>query len=224
MSTAAAFFDLEKTLSRHAVEMEVARHFYRRGLVPRSVILRAAYVYLKYNLGLISNFEELKQFGAWSFKGWRPADFEPVFAEIYDAQLRSAIFEEARREIERLKQDACKLYIVSSTYRFIVGPFAEELGFDGYYGCELETLDGRCTGRLTGTVFHQEKKADVVREIAAREGLSLEESWAFGDREQLLQLGNLGRMANSRRIRLPFHPGTLQNPCAGSAAAPDGVA
>ncbi len=41
---------------------------------------------------------------------------------------------------------AWRLAIVSSTYRFMVTPFAAELGLDAFCGCELESKGGRCMG------------------------------------------------------------------------------
>jgi len=42
-------------------------------------------------------------------------------------------------------------------------------------------VDGRCTGRLRGRIYHQEAKAECVRELAQRHGIALEHSYAFGD-------------------------------------------
>ena len=71
--------------------------------------------------------------------------------------------------------------IISSTYRFMVEPFAKELGIADFFGCELEQEGGVCTGRLQGAIYHQQKKADCVHALRERHGLSLEHSYAFGD-------------------------------------------
>ena len=83
--------------------------------------------------------------------------------------------------IGRFKEHDVDIYIVSSTYEFMVAPFAEAVGAIAGYGASLETEDGRCTGRLTGPLYHQQTKADLVRRLATERGYDLSGCWAFGD-------------------------------------------
>lgn len=177
----AAFFDLEKTLTPHAVEQEVALILARRRELPLASLLRVLFIYVQYDLGLISNFEDMKRFGAVLFEKRDHARDVGLMRALFDERLHRFIYPQARAVVDRFKALGFELYIVSSTYRFMAKPYADALGIERLHGVDLELdAEGRCTGRLTGTIFHQHKKAEVLQQ-AAREGISLADSWAFGD-------------------------------------------
>ncbi|MFZ5481839.1 MAG: HAD family hydrolase [Myxococcota bacterium] len=176
-----AFFDLERTLTRHAVEQAVGTASWRRGDLPTSGALRMAWAYLKYDLGLVGEFEALKRAGAVVFTGRDHARDVAQFLAWFAEEGRAAIFPEARAAVDAFRAGGVPVWIVSSTYDFMVAPYARELGCAGFFGCSLEVVDGRCTGRIAGTIWHQETKARAVREVAAAEGIDLAQSWAFGD-------------------------------------------
>ncbi len=137
--------------------------------------------YLRYNLGLIRRFEDLKAHGAHVFAGRDPDADRARLLELYTDRLQSGIFPEARRLVAQAMEAGMFVAIISSTYRFMVAPFAAEFGVEDFFGCDLEVTDGVCTGRLTGKVYHQRHKADCVRTLATDHGVSLPHSYAFGD-------------------------------------------
>jgi HAD superfamily hydrolase (TIGR01490 family) len=178
-----AFFDLEKTITADAAEQAGALHFYRLGEIPLTALLRVAMIYLKYNLGLISNFEDLKRSGAILFRGRAAARDQSILDQCFEARLKHSIYPDAIRLIRQFQEAAIPVYIISSTYRFIVEPYARRLGIEHYYGTQLEIIDGICTGKIVAEIYHQHNKARVVREIAERESIDLSRSYAFGDSE-----------------------------------------
>jgi HAD superfamily hydrolase (TIGR01490 family) len=176
----AAFFDLEKTLTPHATEQECALIFAKRGALPWSSLARVLYIYVKYDLGLISNFDEMKRFGAKIFIGRKHENDRQLMKTLFAERLHRFIYPQAHELMRRFKELGFEVYIVSSTYRFMVEPYAEALGVKRVYGVDLELKDGVCTGNITGTIYHQQFKAQVLHEAAA-EGISLADSYAFGD-------------------------------------------
>jgi len=179
---AGAFFDLERTLTPDAVEQAVAVTLWRRGELPSRSMARVLWCYLRYNLGMLRRFEDLKAEGARIFSGRDPARDETAAEEVFAKSLRARIYPEARALVEEMRARGIHVAIVSSTYAFLVAPYARDLGVADYSGCKLETDGaGRCTGRLTGEIPHQQNKARIVQATAAAEGLDLAHSWAFGD-------------------------------------------
>jgi HAD superfamily hydrolase (TIGR01490 family) len=177
----AAFFDLERTLTPHAVEQAVGTAMWRRGELPTSAVLRMAWAYVRYDLGLISDFEAIKRSGAVGFAGRDHARDVALYSAWWAESGRDAVYPEARAAVAAFHAAGVPVWIVSSTYDFMVAPYASELGCAGYFGTTLEVVDGRCTGRLVGTVWHQELKARALREVSEAHGIDLSESWAFGD-------------------------------------------
>jgi HAD superfamily hydrolase (TIGR01490 family) len=129
----------------------------------------------------LENFEEMKRFGAQVFKGRHHSTDVEQAKVFFEQRLRQAIYPEAESLIAKFRQNGFAFYIVSATYRFMVAPYAQHLGATHFWGCELEVVDGLCTGHIVGTVYHQEKKAQVLRELAQSSGIALEHSYAFGD-------------------------------------------
>jgi phosphoserine phosphatase len=62
------------------------------------------------------------------------------------------------------------------------------LVFDGGIGARSEVRDGVYTGRPEGPFTYREGKAQAIREVAAREGFDLSESWAYSDSESDLPM------------------------------------
>ncbi len=176
-----AFFDLERTITADAVEQVASLAMWRGGDVSTAQLMRVLWCYLRYNLGLIRRFEDLKAEGARVFTGREPEQDAALLEALYEKRLQQAIFPQARALIEEALDAEMLVAIVSSTYRFMVTPFARKLGIQSYFGCELEIEQGLCTGRLQGTIYHQEHKATCIRALAEQHGLSLEHSYAFGD-------------------------------------------
>jgi phosphoserine phosphatase len=60
--------------------------------------------------------------------------------------------------------------------------------FDGGIGMRSEIRDGVYTGRPAGPFTYREGKAEAIREVAAREGYDLAESFAYSDSESDLPM------------------------------------
>jgi HAD superfamily hydrolase (TIGR01490 family) len=177
--SAGVFFDLEKTFCADPVEQVAATAMWRLGELRNRDIARVLWCYLRYNLGLLGDFDALKAEGATVFRGRPLARDVARFAELYRDQLARRVFPEAADVARQAK--GYFLAFISSTYHFMVLPFADAHGFDASFGCHLSEVDGICTGELVGPVFHQEAKAECLRQLARAHGLDLAQSWAFGD-------------------------------------------
>jgi phosphoserine phosphatase len=55
------------------------------------------------------------------------------------------------------------------------------LGIDYVFANELDMEDGVVTGKVTGIVVDGNRKAQLLREIAEKEGIRLEQTIAVGD-------------------------------------------
>ena len=57
----------------------------------------------------------------------------------------------------------------------------KELGFDFIHANELEIKDGAVTGLPVGAIVDGARKAQLLEEIARREGISMQQTIAVGD-------------------------------------------
>jgi phosphoserine phosphatase len=87
----------------------------------------------------------------------------------------------ARTTLRTLRRLGFKCGVVSGGFRQVIAPLADELKLDFVAANELEIVDGKLTGRVTGPVVDRAGKADALREFAERAGVPLEQTVAVGD-------------------------------------------
>ncbi len=103
---------------------------------------------------------------------------ESVLAEIA-ASLK--ITEGAAHLISTLRKLGYKTAILSGGFNYFGNYLKDKLGIDYVYANELEIVDGKVTGNVTGTVVDGARKAELLKQLAVKEGISLEQVIAVGD-------------------------------------------
>ncbi len=89
--------------------------------------------------------------------------------------------EGAERLISTLKKMGYKTAILSGGFNYFGRYLQQRLGIDYVFANELEIRDGKVTGDVVGQVVDGQRKAALLREIAAKENISLEQVIAVGD-------------------------------------------
>lgn len=120
-------------------------------------------------------------------------DFDASFAErlallegldesvLQDIAANLPITEGAERLISTLKHLGYKTAILSGGFNYFGKYLQAKLGIDYVYANELDIKDGKVTGRVTGTIVNGERKAELLRELAVKENINLEQVIAVGD-------------------------------------------
>ena len=91
------------------------------------------------------------------------------------------ITEGAERLIRNLRLFGYKTAILSGGFNYFGEYLQRKLGIDYVYANELEIVDGKVTGRVTGHVVDGARKAELLHELAEKEGIRLEQTIAVGD-------------------------------------------
>ncbi len=89
--------------------------------------------------------------------------------------------EGAENLIATLKILGYKTAIISGGFTFMGHHLQQRLGIDYVFANELETRNGKVTGNVIGHIVDAERKAELLREIAQKEGIALEQVIAVGD-------------------------------------------
>ena len=100
---------------------------------------------------------------------------------IVDLGSRLPITPGAHRLLRTLKLLGYKTAIISGGFRCFATRLQQELGFDFVCANELALHEGMITGEAVGDIVTARRKADALQEIAAAEGLSMEQTIAIGD-------------------------------------------
>ena len=236
--TAAAFFDLDRTLLRRSSALALAGPFREHGVIGRGQLAKAAAWQLLFAArgAGAETVRKAAEDGLMVLKGFRVDDLRELVAGAMEPILKPLVYQEPLDLVARHRERGEPVYIVSATLQEIVEEIARELGFDGALGSTCEIVDGVYTGRsLRGA--HGDGKAAAVRELAAQEGFDLDASTAYSDSHTdlpfLEAVGNPvvvnpdrelrrsrggPRLADARvqRARLPVRAATASRRCSGS--------
>lgn len=87
----------------------------------------------------------------------------------------------ARTLVSTLKKLGHSVAVVSGGFTSVIEPILKELEINHYRANTLEIIDGKLSGKITGDVIDRAAKATALREFAAIEGVSLEQTIAIGD-------------------------------------------
>ncbi|TVP89683.1 MAG: phosphoserine phosphatase SerB [Pseudomonadaceae bacterium] len=103
---------------------------------------------------------------------------ETVLEEIAE---RLRLTEGAETLIAQLRRLGYKTAILSGGFSFFAERLQQRLGIDYVYANALPIVDGKVTGEVELPIVDGQRKADLLRELARREGISLEQTIAVGD-------------------------------------------
>lgn len=94
---------------------------------------------------------------------------------------RLQITEGAEHLIATLRQLGYRTAILSGGFTYFAKRLQQRLGIDHVYANELDIVDGYVTGEVRGEIVDGRRKAELLREIAGREGIDMQQVIAVGD-------------------------------------------
>ena len=91
------------------------------------------------------------------------------------------ITEGAERLISNLKRLGYRVGILSGGFTYFANHLKQRFGVDCVSANELDIVDGRLTGKVKGEIVNGEKKAELLRAMAADLGIDMRQTIAVGD-------------------------------------------
>src|ERR671917_1439148 len=185
----AAFFDLDKTLIEGSSAIHFGRAAYKHGMVSRRRLARDLWANIRFRLSgsTDAGTDELRQRILDSIAGQRVDDLAPLGPDVL-AGVLPLLYREVLEEAYGHQDAGRPVYIVTAASQELAEVLAHVLVLDGGIGMRSEVRDGIYTGRPDGPFTYREGKAEAIREIAAREGFDLAESFAYSDSESDLPM------------------------------------
>ena len=124
----------------------------------------------------------------------RVALLEGLSADALEEVYRNIPFTPGAKTLVRiLKRLGFRTAVISGGFTFFTDRLKQELGLDYAFANELEIREGKVTGKVLGTIVDGARKAELLEEIACREGITLDQTIAIGDgANDLPMLGKAG--------------------------------
>ena len=112
----------------------------------------------------------------------RLATLEGLDESVLAGVARSLpITEGAERLISNLKRLGYRVGILSGGFTYFANHLKQRFGVDCVSANELDIVDGRLTGKVKGEIVNGEKKAELLRAMAADLGVDMRQTIAVGD-------------------------------------------
>ncbi len=182
-ASAAAFFDLDRTLMEGSSAFQFGRAAYKAGLLSRRQLASDAIANIRFRLQGSSDetSHALRDRISASLAGSRVRDLERLGPDVLTRVLPRVYPQVLAIAYEH--QDAGRrVYIATAASDRLADVLASVLGLDGGIGSEFSAVrDGVFTGEPTGLFIYGAGKAEAIAQLAAREGIDLSESYAYSD-------------------------------------------
>jgi len=201
-----AFFDVDNTLMRGSSLFFLSKGMYQRGFFTKKDISNFVMANLRYRLSGVENVEEIAKIQSAAcefFRGHDAAIIEKMGIEVYDEYVSPALWQGTIEIANNHLDHDEEVWLVTATPKDLADLIARRLGFTGALGTVAEVKDGVYTGKLIGHLLHGPNKAIAIKELAAEQGIDLENSYAYSDSHHDIPL--LQAVGNPRVI----NPDTL---------------
>lgn len=102
---------------------------------------------------------------------------EKFMAEVISPMM----LDKAQGLLEKHRRAGDKLLVITSTNRFIVEPICKALGIDQVIATELEIVDGRYTGNISGVPSYREGKVERLNNWLTANRQDIDGSYFYSD-------------------------------------------
>ncbi|HIA08564.1 MAG TPA: HAD family hydrolase [Chromatiaceae bacterium] len=176
-----AIFDLDNTLLAGDSDYLWGQHLITLGVVDADLYERANDRFYKdYKQGQLDIMAFLKfalkplsQHSTSTLQGWRE--------DFLRERIRPIALPAAHALVDKHREAGDTLLIITATNRFITGPIAELFGIDNLIATDPEKIDGKYTGKITGTPCFQHGKVERLQHWLDQHQQSLDDSWFYSD-------------------------------------------
>ncbi|MEY3783792.1 MAG: hypothetical protein RLZZ230_114 [Candidatus Parcubacteria bacterium] len=179
-----AFFDIDGTLFRSSLLIELVKQFVAEGVFPADAADEYSSEFLAWR-GREGSYEEYIDAVVQTFlrhiKGVHYGQFADIGRRVVAVQSKH-VYRYTRDLIKRLKQDGYFLVAISQSPKTILDEFCPQYGFDKVYGRVYEIGPQDCFTGLISDEHLIQNKANIVKRVFDKNPhLTTELSLAVGD-------------------------------------------
>jgi HAD superfamily hydrolase (TIGR01490 family) len=180
--TRLAVIDLDGTLLKG---MNAERVFYLHLLVHGRIGVMRSTAFLLTLIGdtIRMGFRRTIATNARILRGETPEAVGQWAREFGRVFLRKAVPDDLRTKILSLKQQGCRIILLSGSLQVLVDQLRDRLEAEILIGTGLEVSDGKLTGRKKGIFPYGRMKVEALFQKIDPDGVDWASSWALADRK-----------------------------------------
>lgn len=180
-----AVFDIDGTIFRSGVAMEISDRMVRDGHAPAAPYKKVEQAKRSWQ-NRQSSFEDFAkvfiEYHEHELPGLSVSDFEATASEVID-EMKDRQYRYTRHLVADLRKQGYVLLTITAIFSPALAIYNRYLGFDYALGLPLEVVDGKFTGKETGRSTYRDKAGVLHDFLAEHPELSLDDSYGVGDTE-----------------------------------------
>lgn len=180
MGDAAAFFDMDHTITWENSGLSFVRFARAKGLIPTGHVLKSIFKIVLYRLSFL-NIERWYEKNMEMVSGTKLEDMENFCISWFEETLKKSIYKEAYDLISSHRERGQRVVIISNSPIFFVKPMAHALNIPDVICSRVETQDGILTGRLLKPLCYGEGKRFYAQAWADENRVDLSRSFFYTD-------------------------------------------
>ncbi len=175
-----AIFDLDNTLLAGDSDHAWGEFMAEKGLVDAQYKRQNDRFLEDYSAGRLDVLSYL-EFSIEPLSRYAPEELARLHAEFMEMKIKPMFLDRAEALLEAHRRRGDRLLVMTSTNRFITEPIVRSFGIQDLMATELETRNGRFTGRVRGEPCFQDGKVKRLRAWLDRHGETLSKSCFYSD-------------------------------------------
>ncbi len=180
VSRIAAFFDVDKTILAVNSGRLYLQEMYERGEIDAWTVVRNLGSYLRYKVNWL-DINRWAEHAMTHMRGRTEVELVEEARDFFEQRVKPTIYPEAVRRVQEHMQRGHVVALVSGSTRFVVEPLAEYLGVKHVLCTNLETEEGRLTGRPVLPLCFGRGKVQLLQRLIEQERIDLARSWFYTD-------------------------------------------
>ena len=183
-----AIFDLDNTLLGGDSDYLWGEFLIRQGIVDETSYRRENdRFYEEYKAGTLNIFEFL-EFSLAPLARYDMKTLHTLRRQYIQQEIHTILLPAASELLDRHRRQHHTLLIITATNRFVTEPIADLLSVEHLLATEPEVVDGRYTGRVSGTPCFRDGKVSRLKQWLSQYGENLQDSWFYSDSHNDLPL------------------------------------
>jgi HAD superfamily hydrolase (TIGR01490 family) len=179
----AAFFDLDKTVIAKSSTLAFGKPFYKAGFLGRRALMKMGFAQLFYVLfgADEDQLERARDQLLMLTSGWHRAEIEQLVEQTIDEVADPIVYAEALFLIDQHKREGRRVIIVSASPEQIVRPLGRHIGVTDFIATRVKTDAAGFFLPELELYAMGDGKVEAINEVAVRDGINLEDSYAYSD-------------------------------------------
>jgi HAD superfamily hydrolase (TIGR01490 family) len=174
-----SFFDVDHTITKRSTAGVYGLLAVKKGVFPVSCLFSVPKHFLSYRYSGMNNKDYLVKDVPF-ISGLKKEILDELADENFK-KVKKYIYADAEKHIKS-NQDAGSLVVLAtSSVDIIIRPLAEYFGIKDVIATKIETENGLCTGRFSGTPVFRDEKAKRVSSFAAEKNTPLSSCCFYSD-------------------------------------------